>query len=58
MPPCLPPHPEGQFAATCVDIVDLGERVETYPGSPPRIVRKVVLVFATASGGKTTNSAP
>ena len=40
-------HPEGQWAGTCVDIVDLGERVEIFNDSKPRVVGKVVLVFAT-----------
>lgn len=39
------PHPEGQFAVSCVDVVNLGERVETYPGKPPRIVSKCALIF-------------
>ncbi len=43
----LPPHKEGQFAAICADVIDLGQRVETYPGSSPRVVRKVGLVFVT-----------
>ena len=44
----FPPHPAGQYAATCVDVVDLGERVESYAGSDPRVVSKLALVFATS----------
>lgn len=39
------PAPEGQFAAVCVDIIDMGERVESYQGGTPKLTRKVVLVF-------------
>ena len=39
------PHAVGQFAARCVDVIDLGQRIETFPGSPPRIVDKVALVY-------------
>lgn len=41
------PHSEGQFAAICVDVVNLGVNVETFPGQEPREVAKVALVFAT-----------
>lgn len=41
------PHPEGQFAAQCRDFLDLGEKVSTYPGKPPKLVYKVGLVFET-----------
>lgn len=40
-------HPEGQFAAFCVDVVNLGTNVEQFPGQEPREVAKVALVFAT-----------
>ena len=46
-------HDEGQFAASCADVVDLGERLEQYPGKPSRVVRKVALVFVTNSSGET-----
>jgi len=39
------PAPEGQFLAVCVDVVDLGERLESYQGGTPKIVKKVALVF-------------
>lgn len=41
------PHPEGQYAAVCVDVIDLGERVDPFPGSPTKVARKVALVFAS-----------
>lgn len=41
------PHTSGQFAARCVDVIDLGEKVEEFPGSPPKLVHKVALVFRT-----------
>lgn len=41
------PHPEGQYVAQCVDVVDLGVRVEAYPGQPHRLVKKVALIFHT-----------
>ncbi len=41
------PHPEGQFAARCVDVINFGEKVETYPGKPERLVSKVGIVFRT-----------
>lgn len=40
------PHPEGQFVVKCVDMIDLGERVETYQGRT-KIVHKVSLVFVS-----------
>ena len=47
------PHDEGQFAAACADVIDLGRRVEQYPGKPSRLVPKCVLVFLTNSKGET-----
>jgi len=41
------PHPEGQFAAVCTDVIDLGERVKEFPGTPPKITPTVALVFET-----------
>lgn len=39
------PHPEGGFPMVCVDTINLGERVEQYPGSPAKIVHKCAIVF-------------
>lgn len=41
------PHPEGQYAMLCVDVVNLGVNVESFPGQEPREVAKVALVFAS-----------
>jgi len=34
------PHSEGQFAMVCVDVINLGVNVETFPGQEPREVAK------------------
>ena len=47
------PHPDGQYADVCVDVIDLGERVEAFPGTPEKLAPKVALVFYTGE----TNSA-
>lgn len=41
------PHPAGQFAARCVDVIDLGEKVEQYGDNPAKLAHKVALVFRT-----------
>lgn len=41
------PHPEGQFAMTCVDVVNLGTKVERFGDQDPREVEKASLVFAS-----------
>lgn len=41
------PHPEGQFPMVCVDVVDLGLKIEQFPGQPAREVPKVALVFVS-----------
>lgn len=41
------PHPEGQFAMLCVDVVNLGRKIDQYPGQPAREVEKAALVFAS-----------
>ena len=41
------PHPTGQFPAVCVDAIDLGPKVKTFPGSPPSEGYEIALVFAT-----------
>jgi hypothetical protein len=43
----FPVHPEGQFAARCVDVIDLGESVSSFPGTQPYIAQKVALAFWT-----------
>lgn len=37
--------PEGVHVAVCVDVIDLGERVESFQGKPPKIVHKLALVY-------------
>lgn len=39
------PHPEGQHIAVCVDCINLGEKVEEYPGQPKKLVAKAALVW-------------
>lgn len=41
------PHSEGTHAMVCVDVVNLGLRIEQYPGQPVREVPKVALIFAS-----------
>lgn len=41
------PHPDGQYVARCVDVVDLGECVSQFENHPPKLVRKLALVFVT-----------
>jgi hypothetical protein len=43
--PGYTPSPEGQYQAVCADVVDLGERVEQFQNTTPRIVKKVAIVF-------------
>lgn len=45
-------HPEGQFPAVCVDVVDLGQKVDEYQGKT-KVLAKVALVFATGEHHKT-----
>ena len=45
--PAIEPHPEGQFAAVCIDLIDLGLTVETFGKEEPKLVDKVALVFRT-----------
>lgn len=45
------PHPEGQFPAVCVDVVDLGQKVEEYQGQK-KVMPKVALVFASGERQK------
>ena len=47
----FPIHPEGQFAARCVDVINLGLSVITYPGATDYLAEKCVLVFYTGELG-------
>jgi len=51
------PHDEGQFAARCVDTIDLGQRIEQYQSQPARVVDKAAIVFVTDSEGETKDIA-
>lgn len=44
-------HPEGQFPAICVDVVDLGQKVDEYQGKT-KVLAKVALVFASGEHHK------
>jgi len=41
------PHSEGQFPMVCVDVVNLGVKVERYGDGDPRETEKAALVFAS-----------
>lgn len=49
------PHPEGQFVAKCVDVIDLGEKVEDFQGKPKKLSHKCALVFRTGEQNPETN---
>lgn len=46
------PHPEGQFAAACVDVIDMGWRVNEWQGEE-KLVYKLALVFVTDTDADT-----
>ena len=48
------PHPVGQFVAQCVDVVNLGETVQTFPGTPDYLVQKCAIVFRTGERNEET----
>lgn len=41
------PHTEGQHAMLCVDVIDLGEKLEQYQNNPPHVAQKCALIFAS-----------
>ena len=41
------PHDAGQFVGQCVDVIDLGQKVEEFAGKPTKLAAKVALVFRT-----------
>lgn len=51
--PKFKPHPEGSFAAICVDVIDLGRRLETF-GGKIKVQPKCALVFATGRTNEET----
>ena len=42
-----PLHPEGQFLATCVDVIDLGEKVSEFAGKDKKLQHRIAFVFRT-----------
>lgn len=44
-----PIHPEGQFVAQCVDVIDLGEKLRAFADKPPRLTPMCALVFRTGA---------
>ena len=44
--PKYPNHPEGQFAAICVDVIDLGDQVSNWQGKE-KLQHKCAIVFLT-----------
>ena len=40
-------HDEGQFVAQCVDTIDLGKKVQDFPGTTPYLAPTCALVFLT-----------
>lgn len=48
------PHEEGQFVAQCVDVIDLGDRLETFAGKPDKLSHKCALVFRTGERNEDT----
>lgn len=49
------PHPVGQFVAQCVDVINLGEKVEDYAGQPKKLSHKCALVFRTGEQNPETH---
>lgn len=47
----FPLHPDGQFAARCVDVINLGLSVISYPGATDYLAEKCVVVFYTGELG-------
>lgn len=47
------PHPEGQYAIRCVDVLDMGEKVEQFGDHPAKLTRKIALVFRSEEVNET-----
>lgn len=45
----FPPHPEGQFAARCIDIIDLGDVETTFQGRTKKRHRGIIRFYAGES---------
>lgn len=48
------PHAEGQFVGQCVDTIDLGEKVQDFPGTPSYLAQTCALVFRTGEVNEQT----
>jgi hypothetical protein len=42
------PHPEGPYLMVCVDVINLGEKVEQFQAHPAKVVPKVAIVFQSS----------
>lgn len=40
-------HPAGQYVGVCVDVVNLGDRVEAFDNKKPKLAPKVAFIFQT-----------
>ncbi len=49
------PHEEGQFVAQAVDVIDLGDKVETFPGTLDKLSHKCAIVFRTGERNAETD---
>ena len=47
-------HPEGQFVAQCIDCIDLGEKVQDFPGTVPYLAPTCAIVFRTGERNEET----
>jgi hypothetical protein len=47
-------HDEGQFVGQCVDTIDLGEKVQDFPGTKPYLAPTCALVFRTGEKNEET----
>lgn len=48
------PHPIGQYVGQCVDTINLGEKVQDFPGSTPYLALACALVFRTGEKNEET----
>jgi hypothetical protein len=53
-PSTFKPHPEGQYMAQCVDTINLGEKVQDFPGTKPYLAPTCALVFRTGEKNEDT----
>ena len=47
-------HPDGQYVGQCVDTIDLGEKVQDFPGTVPYLAPTCALVFRTCEMNEDT----